>query len=539
MAVGRPLAKVMRNLLQNFKLFKGPRHADTGREPGAELREQSRARRSVLVLYSGLMFWGLLAAWTLLNLLAQRFPPKFNIDASDDQIYSLSAASEAILAELRQPVTIYALFSPGKRPTRPLDVYRYLELYQSKSSYVQVQEVDPALQPELIRPFITGIDKRGRGANKAPQRNSLIVFTRGDKPRFRVIHYDELFHVMERFGPRNAGIQVEQQISSAITYVNGVRVARLGILSGHREQSLATIQPNFEQFNIEAEPLNLLQSRRAALQQIDVLLVYKPQLDLSDAEYEALHNYLEEGKALWLVLDFQAERLQKFYELAADYGIEILEGLVMERDPKRIQAASGYTTFVTPIDQLPRPGEKEDFHPIVRPLQENKVSDLLWSQSMALKESLPHSRRIRFYSLVESSPSSLLRTSRDPSSGRQLQRDLTGPLTLLGLSVWQDERGHRAGAAVLLSFDMPGLRSVFSTPSNLQLFYSAISWLGQAQGAADGVPSQLLFPSRSLLMLPLRLSQAQAVWWAVIFVLLIPLAIFLAGLLFLRHRKRL
>ena len=517
---------------------------------------KNNERHSGLAFYSGVMFWGLLAAWAMLNLLASQFSANLNIDASDDQIYSLSKTSQNILQNLKHDLKIYALFSEGQRPTQPLNIYRYLELYASSSSRITVEEIDPELEPERIRPFITGTQskkQKGRGTNKAPQKNSIIVF-RPDNKRFRVIHYKDLYYVIPRFGLKNAGIRAEQQISSAIAYVNGAKVTQLGLLRGHREHSLATIQPNFEQFNMEAQNIELLKGA-SILETIDVLLVYKPQLDLSREEYQLLRNYLDTGvptigktikkpetswKALWLVLDFQAEFLPNFYQLAKDYGIEILEGLVLERDPSRVQAASTYTTFVTPISQLPRPSENEELHPILQPLQDNKINNLLWVQSMAVRQSQPKPHRMRFYNLIESSPASLLRNSRDPSNKNPLPEDLNGPLILMGMTVWQNEQGQRSGPAILLSFDTPGSRSIFTTPSNQQLFYSALSWLGNSQNAAGMTGNKsLIFPSKSLLMLPMRLSQAQAIWWSIAFVIILPLSVLIAGLLFLRHRNNL
>ena len=534
-----------RGLGEDIRFLKNRRYNEEQTEREDILRGQNRMRRSSFVLYGGLLFWGLLAGWAMLNVLAVRLPPSLNIDASDDELYSLSEATQNILAELKDEVTIYALFSEGQRPTRPLDIWRYLELYQSESPYIRIEEVDPALEPERIRPFITGrsLNSRsskertyaGRGENKAPQKDSLIVFTRGQNSRFRVIHYEELYYVIKRFGPKNASIRAEQQLGAAIAYVNGANITRLGLLSGHREQTLASIEPNFSQFNIEQQELALLPVAAQGLEELDVILVYKPQLDLSEAEYQALRGFFEAGKALWLILDFEAEYLPRFYQLAKDYGIEILEGLVLERDSSRIQAASGYTTFISPLRDLPRLDDGKNLHPITRPLQEGQLTDLLWVQSMAVRESLPKPRRLRFYSLVESSDASLLRGSRDPSWSVEMEGDLRGPLSLMGLSVWQNEKGERSGPALLVSFDQPGERSTFSTPSNLQLFYSAIAWLGQPKGQE----SQLVFPSKSLLMLPLRLSQAQAIWWAAGFVLFLPLGVLLAGLLFLRHRSRL
>ncbi|MEM9424106.1 MAG: Gldg family protein, partial [Spirochaetota bacterium] len=509
------------------------------------LEHRSRSRRSMLALYSGLMFWGLLTAWVMLNLLASQYPAKWNLDASDDQIYSLSEASKKILNKLEEEVRIYALFSGGKRPTQPLDIYHYLELYAGSSPHITFEEVDPELEPQRIRPFITGKKRQGRGGSKAPRRDSLIIFRPGG--RFRVLHYRDLYYVMKRFGAKNAGIRAEQQISSAIAYIDGARVSGLGLLTGHREQTLAAVQPNFEQFNMEVRNVQLSpniggegrESNLEGLEDIDVLLVYKPQIDLSEQEAKHLRRYLSErSKAMWLILDFQAEYLPRFYQLAKDYGIEILEGLVLERDPARVQAASGYTTFVTPIRALPKlnsgPEAEADLHPIIRPLQDNKIGDLLWVQSMAVRESRPHPRALRFYALAESSTASLLRSSKDPSSTAELPDDHSGPLTLMGLSVWQNEQGKRSGPALLLSFDVPGERSIFTTPSNLQLFYSALSWLGAP--SADNTP---VFPGKSLLMLPMRLSQAQAIGWSIAFVILLPLFILLAGLLFLRHRKNL
>lgn len=486
---------------------------------------KTQQRKNTIVLYSSGMSLAVFALWLLINISGEQL--KWSLDASEEQFYTLSETSHKILNGLEQPVQIYALFRDGQRPSQPIDVWRILQEYSHASKFIELQELNPELEPQLVSRF----NSKEPGA-KAPEINSIIVSSGN---RFRVIQYPDLFYISQRFGPKNASIRAEQQLSSAIAYVSGASLLRLGLVQGHREVPLAAlgasgVRMDFEPFNMVAEDLNIETKLDHPLAQYDVLLAYKPQLDLSEEAYQALRSYLDGGKALWLILDFQAPELERWYQLAKDYGLEILPGVVLERNSRRINPrSSGYTTFVTPIEAS---APEDGLHPILEPLKDQRISEFLWTNTMALRESVPKPVRMKFISLVKSSSESLLRSSRDPSILQEQEGDITGPLTLMGMSVWQNLQGKRSGPAFMLSFDLPGVQTDLRNPSNQQLFYSALSWLGR-----DGQQETLVFPSKSLLMLGLQLNLQQALLWAAIFTVLLPAILIGISLVVLRKRR--
>lgn len=485
------------------------------------------ARNRFPAVYHSLLLILTLAIWAVINLIAG--PSRWKIDLSAGDLYSLSANSRNILKDLREEVQIHALFPSGRRPLYPIDIYRFLENYPEANPLITLQEVDPALSPEALRRFV---DLSGRNRlDRAPRTHSIIV---SSKRRFRVIRYEDLFLVTPRFGPENASIRAEQQISSAIAYVSGGEPVRLGMLTGHgqRPPSAVGLSLDFEQFNLIEERIDLNQADRETLRRINVLFSYRPRFDLNAETFELLRRYLDSGQALAVIFDAEIPKLPYWYRLTEQYGIKILEGIVLERDPNRITAGeSGYTTFTS----LPAVRENgSPAHPILKALQDSEsyIEGFLWKNSMALEESFPKPSRMYFYSLTDTSPKALLRRSRDPSSTQAQEGDLSGPLSLMGLSVWETERGRRDGPALLAGFDAPSSKSVYGTPSNLQLLYLALHWLG-----GNTESNELVFPSKSLLMLGMSFSLQQAVFWGIGFVLLLPLSVLVPCLWILRKRK--
>ena len=78
----------------------------------------------------------------LLNLAVQQFSPQF--DLTKNKLFSLSEQTVQVLDKIKTPVTIYALYEPGKEAGQVKEV---LDKYVAKSKNVKLEVVDPEKNP--------------------------------------------------------------------------------------------------------------------------------------------------------------------------------------------------------------------------------------------------------------------------------------------------------------------------------------------------------------------------------------------------------
>ena len=163
-----------------------------------------------------------------LNIAAQALEKKngWKIDLSFNAISTQSPETVQILKALDTPVTIWALFQRGREDAPLLEL---LDRYAAVSSFVQWEQVDPALNPALVNRFTTD--------SVTPVSDDLIIFCE-KTGRFRVLGPDDYVSLSmdEETGTYSyAGWTYEQSITRAIQYVTRERIPKAVIVQGHGE----------------------------------------------------------------------------------------------------------------------------------------------------------------------------------------------------------------------------------------------------------------------------------------------------------------
>jgi hypothetical protein len=150
---------------------------------------------------------------------------------------------------------------------------------------------------------------------------------------------------------------------------------------------------------------------------------------------------------------------------------------------------------------------------------------------------LPTKRRtVKLFPFLASSQNSWLRTDLNEGSTTRMASDLPGPITL-GMAVLDPEyiqgAEKQTRVAVITSGALLEPINVFQQlPGNLDLFMNSLTWL-------EDRPEALSVRSKSLFLLPLRLNGLQMIIFGGVFILIIPLAFFISGLVIWLKRRHL
>ena len=270
--------------------------------------------------YSLLISAVVLAILIVVNIFASALPTtltKYDISAS--KLYSITSNTKVVVNALEQDVTIYWVVQSGQEDEV---IENLLGKYDSLSNHIQVVKKNPDVYPTFAEQY----------TDETVQNNSLIVEC-GDRSRF--IGYDDIY-VQEAdiySYSYNTSFDGEGAITSAIDYVISEELPQVYVLEGHGEADLpASFQDQIEKENMETNSLSLL-TVDAIPEDADCVMIYAPESDISQEEKELLADYAAKGGKLFVVAGpVQDGILENLYELLADYGVEVNEGIVVEGD---------------------------------------------------------------------------------------------------------------------------------------------------------------------------------------------------------------
>jgi hypothetical protein len=458
--------------------------------------------------FAAIVTVAVIVAAIFVNLIFQQF--SFQFDLTEEKLFSLSEQTVQVLGAVKSPVTFYGVWQPG---TENPQVREVVELYAAKSRLVRFEEIDPDLNPGLLRRF----DKDNQGISAG----SLVV--EGEKG-FKVISgmdmYD--FYYNQQGSPQVTGIAVEKRITGALLYVSTGETPVIYEISGHGETALdrVSMKDQVERENHSVKELNLIQS--PVPEDASALILNNPLSAFTAVEEERLLDYLEGGGRLLVTLDFRSEAAENLNRVFAGYGIRFDRGVAVETD--RNYAVGSLYEFVPSTVS----------HDIVNPLVEGKSPMVL---SFALGISTPDMRRrtVGAFPFLTSSAASYLRTDLDNDSPERSPGDLSGPLNL-AVAVQDPEYSQDGKQTRIVAIGCSVLEPVRTfmqqLPGNMDLFMNSLTWV-------ENRPENLSVRSRSTFILPMRMSALQMLIFGIAFVVLIPLAFFILALVTWLRRRHL
>jgi len=441
-----------------------------------------QARYGGNTLLMVLLFVAILGA---LNFLSMRHSKQWDLTA--EKKFSLAPESVEILKGLQSPVTVLNFSSGGTQS----DAGVLLNQYRAVSDKLEVQTIDPDLQPTLARQYLAA--------------NGMLVLLYGDR------------HV-------TVSNPTESEITSALIKVLRTTQPVVYFTTGHGERELeesselgfSVAKAGLDRDGFQIKPL-LMATTSTVPSDAAMIIVGGPHAALAPGEVEMLRAYQARGGRLMLMvdtsLDAQDYKLGDagLNSLLGEWGITLRDDMVL--DPVSSQVTDPGMTIAakygpSPITQ--KLGNYAAFFPGVR--------------SMALATPAPTS--VSLTPLVETSEQSWgasdlaavvdgFRAGRFPSVS---PKDAKGPLVIAA----QAENSQTKARLVVFGCSSFAINAMSRQPGNLDLFLNAANWLAEQESQITIRPKP--FETRQLVP-----SLRMTIQVFGISVILMPLAVLIVG----------
>lgn len=300
-----------------------------------------------------------LALLLALNMLLTALETKhgWRVDYSFNALTTQSETTLDVLADLKHPVHIYALFSKGQEDGPLLEL---LNRYSAASPLVTWEQEDVNLNPGLLTKFSSD------GSGNAVTNDTLVVWCEATN-RWRVLSPMDFigWNVDYENGTYQvAGLKYESELTSAIAYVTQETVPQVKILQDHGELDATLTAPLIELLERNHYEVSFISLLDAAteLQPQDLLMILSPTRDLMGAELEKIVAFTEAGGSVFFTCDYSdpVVNMPNYRALMRVYGFEPLEGIVVASAE---EPDTYYQNFR--IDLIPYMQETEATHDLV------------------------------------------------------------------------------------------------------------------------------------------------------------------------------
>ncbi len=446
----------------------------------------------------------------VVNLIVDAFPSTYTeLDVSDQQLFSIGDQTKDFLKELDKDVTIYQIAQSGSEDEV---VSKLLKKYEEASDHIKVEKKDPVVNPKFTSEY----------TDEEVSSNSLIVVC-GD--RSKIVDYNNIYESSmdyTTYSYTTSGFDGEGQITSAISYVTSDNLPVLYTLDGHGEKSLdSTLQEDIEKANIEIKSLNLL-TEESVPEDADCLMINSPSTDISEDERDAIIEYLENGGKAMIFSDYTEESMDNFNAVLENYGVERVDGIVIEGDAQ-------HYAMQMPYYLLPDVSSAE------------AVSDFSSQGYFVLA---PYAQGIRqldnvrdtltIESLLTTSDEAYSKTDLNTETLEKTDEDIDGPFDI-GVSITEKVDDDKTTQIVYYSTAnlMDSQINQMVAGGNEQMITESLNWMCSTDEA-----STISIPSKSLEVSYLTVTAYDAAYWKICVMGLIPGVFLVVGfVVWLKRRK--
>jgi hypothetical protein len=477
-------------------------------------------------IVSSVITVGVIAAVFLLNavlsLLFTRYP--LNIDLTENRIFEISEETEDFLSSLDRDVTIYVLntedrfinSSPAEYFVQANEVIRK---YSQFSRHVRLEYLDLLRNPGFGAAF----------PDTELKVNDILV-TEG-RPgetggRYRVLSSMDLFNIRSSYyGNYVASSKAEQAMTSALLNITSGGSTVVAVTGGHGEDDISGFTGLLKTNAYEVSDLNLMTGN--IVPDTRVLIVAAPARDFEEEELRKIDAFLEggDGRILFYLSSAVQPPLPRLAAFLAEWGIEAAPGVVFETDTDRILYNNPFIAF-------------------------NDYAEEVYSKNMVQKQIrpvIPQSRPLRVLfegrlyrsvkTLVRYSPKSGIRPADAPEGWQPDISRLEGnvPVLVLSSSQRNNIEGDIVKNHVLACGSVLALNQIFLGSPNIANSGYFLDLMGTLADRTD----QIFIMDKTVGFTELGASLTRVIVLAVIFMVLLPLAVLGAGLtVWLRRRHK-
>ena len=461
--------------------------------------------------YAGIITFAVIAAVLVLNVFVGQLG--WQVDMTEGSVFTLGEQTRSVLDELEKPVTIYILASRNNVDELIMEA---LERYEQASPMVTIEVIDAETNPGFINQY----DPEGTGLT-----NGTVIVASEDN--YRVIRAIDLYAIDQQdpSSPRMMGINVERRVTNALIFVGTGRTPIIYATTGHGERTVAVnpgLPGDIEAENYEIRDLNLLQAAQVP-DDAAILLMFGPRVDLNESESEKIQAYLDGGGNAFILLDVLPEPTPVLDALLEKYGLSADNAVIVELD-------ANHHTSDNPLNLLPVYQDQD----IVNPIVESQTPMLLYlGRPVNILDA--HPREARYESIISTSDQAYARFDLSEGSPEPVASDRLGPFDLAVSAVATDlVQNEEVWRIVLVgnALFMGPINRYGYPEGNRDFFLNSLAWL-QNQDESLTIRPKFTFQR------VMQLNATQVLVFGGLFLIVIPLAILITGLVVWLKRRHL
>ena len=450
---------------------------------------------------------GLMVIVTVICVVVNLFVGELDVyaDVSSQKLYSITQDTIDFVKGIDSKIKIYYVCKDGQEdPT----VEKIVNKYDKLNKKVTVEKKDPVLYPNFTKKF----------TNDDVQQNSIIVVNE-DTEKFKIVNYTDMYEY-DASSQSVSAVDVEGQITAAIDFVTNKDLPVLYYTSGHGEAELGnTLTSIIKKKNIDANDLKTLTVDEIP-EDCDILVINGPTADFTDNELKMIRVYLANGGDAIITLQQTNNKMPNFTQLLEYYGIYQKEGIVLEQYGNYM---SGYPTNIIPTLGT---------HEIVSNVSASGQY-VVMPNCIGISESDTVRDSVTLTELMRTTEGAYSKVNVDSKTAEMEDGDIPGPF---GLGVLAEEKSEATDETMkLVVFSSVYLfnEEIISTGqfANANIFRDTLGYMAP-------VGKNISISSISLTTDYLTIPETTQVILGIVFVIILPLAILVTGLIiWLRRRK--
>ena len=267
----------------------------------------------------------------VLNLVVNKL--NISVDLSSDQKYTLTEDSKKLASGVQDSVKMYFMCPEGQEQ---VVIEKVLQQYNGLGN-IEVIQKDPVIYPTFAQQY----------TEDEIQSNDVIVVNE-TKNKNKVVKGTEMIVQGMDYTTYSESytLDAEGQLTSALQSVTAEDTVKMYYTSGHNEAQLNdSLTDILRKSNIDYEEI-ATSSKDKIPEDCNILMINAPQYDFSEEEYKRISDYLADGGKAMFFLNVQAaEKMTNYEKLLSDYGVNVAEGYVVD-----VQGAmnANYPTMLVP-----------------------------------------------------------------------------------------------------------------------------------------------------------------------------------------------
>lgn len=453
-------------------------------------------------VYRSLLIAVVTAIVVVLNLMVSKINP--TADLSDNAMYTLTKETKEFVKDIKDSITIYYVVQDGMETS---EFELIVNEYKGLSDKVKVVKKDPVLYPNFTSSY----------TDEEVENESIIVVNNSTDISKYIAYSDMMKSEMDYSSYQSyvSEIDIEGQITAAMQYVTKDELPKMYEVSGHGEALIGdSLKASIAKLNIQLEEIETLTVGEIP-KDCSILLINAPTSDLTEEETAMIKSYLEDGGKAILNTAYTDNSMEYYDGLLAYYGVSRVEGIVLEEAGNYV---NNYPSCIIP---------QKISHEITDSIDNYMM--LAVAQGLSIAEDIRSS--VTVDSLLTTTDHAYSKVNVDSDTIAKEEKDISGPF-VLGAAITENfEEKETKIVTVSCGFLLDDEILGGGQYGNETFFLHAISWL-------EGEDITSSIPSKPLTQVYLTVSPSQAVFWGVVFVILIPLLHLAAGfIIWLKRRK--